>query len=202
METLSFAASGEVGEDTTPAPIVDSGAGFDALQGAIDQAFDECQIQRLQLRPDRALGYDGQTDEVTLAMTIYGEARGESRTGKLLVGQVVLNRVNDPHKRKWFGFKDGEATIQSVCTAPSQFSCFNKNDPNRYKLLDPHTYDYLECIKAARIVLDGAFPDLTKESTHYFNPNVADPFASGAWKREKMLKTVSCGNHDFYREEA
>ena len=67
------------------------------------------------------------TDAQILALTIYGEARGESTEGKIAVGSVILERVDH---RDW----DGK-TIPEVCLKKWQFSCFNENDPNYGKLL-------------------------------------------------------------------
>src|SRR3990170_4207690 len=61
-------------------------------------------------------------DKQLMALTIYGEARGESRAGKIAVGSVILERVDH---RAW----DGD-TIKEVCLMPWQFSCFLPADPN------------------------------------------------------------------------
>lgn len=57
-----------------------------------------------------------------MALTIYGEARGEPYLGKVAVGSVILNRVDH---RDW----DGK-TIKEVCLKHKQFSCFNEKDDN------------------------------------------------------------------------
>lgn len=67
------------------------------------------------------------TDAAAMALTIYGEARGESDAGKIAVGSVILERVDH---RDW----DGK-TIKEVCFKRKQFSCYNENDPNYGKLL-------------------------------------------------------------------
>lgn len=67
------------------------------------------------------------TGSQVLALTIYGEARGESTRGKIAVGSVILERVDH---RDW----DGK-TIPEVCLKKWQFSCYNENDPNYRKLL-------------------------------------------------------------------
>jgi N-acetylmuramoyl-L-alanine amidase len=60
----------------------------------------------------------GLSDIEILALTIYGEARGEAIEGQIAVGCVIRNRtgVNNSYKE--------------VCLAPKQFSCWNINDPN------------------------------------------------------------------------
>jgi spore germination cell wall hydrolase CwlJ-like protein len=51
-------------------------------------------------------------DMLWLALTVYHEARGESRSGKLAVASVVINRVDSS---KWGG------TIENVVRQPAQF---------------------------------------------------------------------------------
>lgn len=63
-----------------------------------------------------------------MALTIYGEARGESTEGKIAVGSVILERVDH---RLWDG-----RTIQEVCLRKWQFSCFLENDRNFGRLLN------------------------------------------------------------------
>lgn len=58
------------------------------------------------------------SDLQILALTIYGEARGEPIEGQIAVGCVIRNRTNGK------GFSQ-------ICLAPKQFSCWNKSDPNR-----------------------------------------------------------------------
>ena len=72
----------------------------------------------------------------TLARTLYGECRSESREGKIAVAHVIKNRADNP---KWWCRKSGDGipddTIEAVCRHPWQFSCWNLDDPNRPKLL-------------------------------------------------------------------
>ena len=60
-----------------------------------------------------------------LALTLWGEARGEAVEGRIAVGCVVRARVRDP---RW------PTTYQGVCLQPRQFSCWNEADPNAAKL--------------------------------------------------------------------
>lgn len=66
--------------------------------------------------------FDHLSDAQIMALTLYGEARGEPREGKIAVGTVILQRVTH---RDWDG-----TDIPSVCLAPYQFSCYLPNDPN------------------------------------------------------------------------
>lgn len=56
------------------------------------------------------------SDAEALALTIFGEARGEPIEGKVFVGSVVRNRVSNPRR---FG-----STYRAVCHAHAQFSCW------------------------------------------------------------------------------
>lgn len=61
-----------------------------------------------------------------IALTIYGEARGEPIEGQIAVGFVIRNRFySDQTKYK---------TYNQVCLEPKQFSCWNQDDPN-YNIL-------------------------------------------------------------------
>lgn len=54
-----------------------------------------------------------------VALTIYGEARGEPVQGQIAVGCVIRNRLSL------------SKTYRDICLAPKQFSCWNYDDPNR-----------------------------------------------------------------------
>ena len=62
-----------------------------------------------------------------MGLTIYAEARGEEFRGKLGVGTVIMERVEE---RDWDG-----TNVIDVCLWPYQFSCYLPKDPNRIILL-------------------------------------------------------------------
>lgn len=134
-------------------------------------------------------GYDmTQDQEVYLAKTMWGEARGEGLTGMQAVGNVIMNRVN---AGSWYG-----ASIKDVVLKPYQFSCWNANDPNRAKI-DALTMNDLEsslALPLARQIIDGVVPDITGGATHYHAKSVKPYWA------DSMIKTAVIGNHIFYRE--
>ena len=68
------------------------------------------------------------TPAQVLALTIYGEGRGEPTEDRIDIGSVILERVEH---RDW----DGK-TIPEVCFKRKQFSCYNENDPNYGRLLN------------------------------------------------------------------
>jgi N-acetylmuramoyl-L-alanine amidase len=92
-------------------------------------------------------------DRVTLARTLYGEARGEPTEGQIAVAWVILLSL--------------EGAVAQVCLAPWQFSCWNQGDPNRARLLVLRADQCRGQMGAASNVLAGL---------------VADPTAwAGAW---------------------
>src|SRR3990167_6839439 len=101
-----------------------------------------------------------------LSLTCWREARGESVLGKLLVCQVVENRVRDP---RW------PDTYVGVITQAAQFSAFNKNDPNA--LLFPTELDrsWPECVAVAESVLSTPTPFTT--ANHYHAQSVRPTWA-------------------------
>lgn len=133
----------------------------------------------------------------TLARTLYGEARGEDRQGKIAVACVILNRVE---KRKQCGWRiiDGKnvPTIAATCLKPWQFSCWNEKDPNRKKILVITTADkvFAECLNLATLAYDGKLQDITKGATHYYNPKACQP---PKWAYGKKPCAV-VGQHLFF----
>lgn len=132
-----------------------------------------------------------------LALTIYGEARGESLQGKIAVGSVILERVD---KQGWMG-----KTIQEVCLKPSQFSCFLPKDTNFAALkLIAESWDakyrnglaLQQCYNVARGLIDGLIqrtPEIVQHHiTQYKTINCKAEWAS----KMKLITTI--GNHEFY----
>jgi spore germination cell wall hydrolase CwlJ-like protein len=124
-----------------------------------------------------------------MARTMWGEARGEGKTGMQAVANVIMNRVK---KGGWWG-----ATPAEVCKKKSQFSCWNKTDPNYYKLIavnesDP---DFRTALTLARSAYSGTLPDITGGATNYLA--LASLKSIPSWVKG-MTKTAQIGNHTFY----
>lgn len=107
-----------------------------------------------------------------LALCIWREARGETFRGKMLVGAVIRNRVQD---KRW------PNTYEGVITQRLQFSAFNPGDPNA--VLYPHTgllsksaedAAWLGCVQAAGMVLASSTP-MTR-ANHYHTLAVQPPW--------------------------
>lgn len=105
-----------------------------------------------------------------LACCIYGEARGESYTGKVAIAAVVLNRV------KSSSFPN---TISGVIYQPGAFTAVSDGQINL------GTND--ECIRAAQDALNGWDP--TYGCIYYYNPQTA----TNQWIRSRPI-VVTIGN--------
>lgn len=129
--------------------------------------------------PDPTLAIANQPDSVVLALTLHGEARGERQQGQEAVAHVILNRraravaFRDRRGRKHPLFGDG--SVSGVCLTPWQFSCWNKGDPNRERLVQAwntagaslRLEDWVRVWTVATEALAGQTEDPTKGSTHY-----------------------------------
>ena len=112
-------------------------------------------------------------DRYMLAKVIYAEARGESYTGQVAIGAVVLNRVKDSR------FPN---TISGVVYQPWAFTAVNDGQIN----LEPNQTAY----QAADDALNGWDP--TYGSVYYYNPKTA----TSKWiYSTKYVTTI--GNHVF-----
>ena len=125
-----------------------------------------------------------------LARTLWGETRGESDLGKTAVAWVIRNRTSRAPAYSW------PSTLHQVCKQPSQFSCWNENDPNRPKLLSvtESNSQFRVCLDIARKVIQGKLPDPTNGADHYFANYIEIPdWAKG------LDPIAEIGVHLFYR---
>ncbi|MBP5215512.1 MAG: cell wall hydrolase [Alphaproteobacteria bacterium] len=134
-----------------------------------------------------------------LARTIYGEARGEGRKGMEAVAFVVINRFR---ARKWFtgyAWENGiqKPSVAKTCLKRFQFSCWNKNDPNFWKIRLVTTEDnvFCECLKIAEQAIAGELKDFTGGAVFYHAKSIKPKWA------ENKKPCIKIGNHLFYREE-
>jgi len=141
--------------------------------------------------------FSGLTEAQIMALTIYGEARGEPYEGKVAVGSVILERVEH---RDW----DGK-TLHEVCLMPYQFSCFLPADPN-FKALKLIAGDWetkiarskvlSECYAITSGLLDGTIPR-TPEIAAAHCCQYKTRRATAAWAK-KMKVILTIGQHEFY----
>jgi spore germination cell wall hydrolase CwlJ-like protein len=134
-----------------------------------------------------------------MALTIYGEARGESDAGKVAVGSVILERVDH---RAWDG-----RTVQEVCLRKWQFSCFLENDPNFGKLLNiAENWDAAmatnpalnECYGIAVGLLNGTIPRTPEIARFHCCQYATEAGAESAKWDDHMKLIAEIGNHRFY----
>jgi len=117
----------------------------------------------------------------TLALCVWREARSESLLGKMLVAQVIENRVND---KRW------PDTYVGVITQPLQFSAFNRTDPQVSKFPAEDDKEWPDCVAASDLVLNSPKP-LTS-ANHYHTKNVHPSWA------DPLHITNTEGAHIFY----
>ena len=113
------------------------------------------------------------SDLYLLSCCIYGEARGESYTGKVAVAAVILNRV------KSSSFPN---SISGVIYQKGAFTCVSDGQINL------GTND--ECTRAAQDAMNGWDP--TGGAIYYFNPATAT--SAWIWSRPQLL---TIGKHIF-----
>ncbi len=117
-------------------------------------------------------GYSS-SDVQLIARVISAEARGESYTGQVAVGAVILNRVAHP------SFPD---TVSGVVYQSGAFSCVY--DSNWYASVTDTAK------RAAQDAVNGWDP--TGGAIYYYNPSKT----SSSWMRSRPVTTV-IGNHVF-----
>lgn len=140
------------------------------------------------------------SEREVVALTIYGEARGEPLEGRVAVACVIRNRVRRPG---WWGHG-----YREVCLKPAQFSCWNATDPNRdvleaasQRLQDGETSPgdtlWQECLWIADGVMADKITDRVGQATHYYESHIAPP----RWVDGATLVTV-VAHHQFYTNVA
>ena len=143
------------------------------------------------------------SDQDILALTLFGEARGEPIEGQIAVAQVIRNRVRidigNDGKPDWWG--EG---YRGVCLAPKQFSCWNDGDPTQKAIIDKvgvlrvsldpgQPMRQLHWI--AHGIIDGDVFGTLHGATHYHAESIAPSWA------KSMIVVARKGHHIFYREK-
>lgn len=113
------------------------------------------------------------SDLYLMAKAIYAEGRGESYTGQVAIGAVIMNRVKSPQ------FPN---TVAGVIYQKGAFTAVDDGQIN----LEPNQTAY----NAARDAMNGWDP--TYGCLYYYNPAVA----TSAWIFERQTVTV-IGKHVF-----
>lgn len=129
------------------------------------------------------------TKENLLACAVYAESRGQGKQGMIAVGNVIINRTNDPN------FPWG---IREVLFQPGQFSYTYKGV---FKTQDQQSWLEAREIAARLIYLDTNFPevreaaDITKGATYFKKRTIRTQ-----WE-QSMRVVYSYKDHQFYRQE-
>lgn len=124
--------------------------------------------------------WDLSEDVFWMAYCIYFEARNQPRSGKEMVGQVLLNRVKSDK------FPD---TVREVLFQDNQFSFIW--DKRIDKVTDSDK-SWNECIDVAKDVLLGKVRDKSKGSLYFHSSKSKKPY-----KNSVLIARV--GNHLFYK---
>ncbi|MBL8639756.1 MAG: cell wall hydrolase [Alphaproteobacteria bacterium] len=144
-----------------------------------------------------------------LARTLYGEARGEGESGMEAVACVIMNRVAVSQAREaaglgafWWG-----RDVASVCLKPYQFSCWNRDDPNRRKIITVTKDDavFAAAKRIATRAILGLLDDVTFGATHYHARGMTQDQTSAqiptqipTWARG-VTPVATIGRHIFYK---
>lgn len=115
-----------------------------------------------------------------IALNIYHEARGETKSGMEAIAWVTLNRANHPSYPN---------EICNVVYQKSQFSWTSKKDKIPYE-----RESWEKAIEIAEYVLDEQNNyDPTNGALFFHNKNIKPYWA------DRLRKTEKIGNHIFYR---
>ena len=130
-----------------------------------------------------------------MALTMWGEARNQGEIGMRAVGHVIANRR---------AARTHGTFVTDTVSAAWQFSCWNKNDPNRALMLaiddlPKGSRSHAQWLAAKRIaseVLAGRSVDPTGGALFYHTTAV-----SPAWSRG-VTPVTQIGDHLFFRTAA
>jgi len=135
--------------------------------------------------------FNDDTEQMIMARVIFGEGRSLPQKGRVAIGWVVRNRINDS---RWAN------NYHDVILEPKQFSAFNKYDENFEFVKNPFTDEtqideWRECHEVARKVMQNEVEDSADGANHYFSNFIPDPYWT-KWKRAKFK--IQIGNTLFY----
>ena len=117
-----------------------------------------------------------------VALTLLGEARGETFEGMAGVASVIQTRMVERNQ-----------TASQVCLSPKQFSFWNGgvSEATKKKLLA--TAQGKNALYLADLVIHKQMPDIVKGANHYHAISVSPKWA----KNTKLVATIR--NHKFYK---
>lgn len=129
---------------------------------------------------------------IVMALTVWGEARGEAPAGQRAVAWVIRNRADNP---SWWG-----RDLADVCLKKYQFSCWNHDDPNYQRLINEATrcrpdFKAIRLICESVMLSQSADDDPTNGADHYCTRDVAK---KTSWTHGQV-PVAEIGRHLFYR---
>lgn len=133
-----------------------------------------------------------------LGLTVWGEARGEPVAGQVAVAWVIKNRAAARRQ-----------SVQKVCLAKWQFSCWWEDSANARQLLEraervltgellPEPR-WLHLLQLCHQVLVGATPDPTGGADHYLTTTLYRSEDAPTWAGV-MPVVATIGRHTFLRD--
>lgn len=131
------------------------------------------------------------SDQIILARAIFGEGRNLPEIGRVAIGWVIRNRVEDA---RWGN------TYHDVILQKLQFSAFNIHDPNRHIVENPTENQseqkaWHESYVIAGNIIQGTIPDPTEGANHYYSTFIRPP----KWTRAQgAALTLRVENTLFY----
>ena len=126
------------------------------------------------------------SEQRILAQTILAEARGDGRAGMYAVAACIKVRA----QKRNLSFKQ-------VCLQPYQFSCWNKNDPNRKKMDLLLTLPQAEYAWQLARNMDKVNTEVINQADHYMTIKL---WKTGKVKWARGHKPVAFwGGHAFFK---
>ena len=116
-----------------------------------------------------------------IALTLWGEARGEGEEGMKMVASVIWNRA-----------ENRDMSLDDVCMQPRQFSSWNNGaiSLNEDQL---KSKEWRMCMMIAADMVEMKFVPITT-ADHFYNPEITSPI----WA-DKMKFVYKYGNHVFLK---
>ena len=156
-----------------------------------------------------------------MAENIYFEGRAEPMVGKVAIGKVVMNRIEDtrfpnsicgvvkqgPVRESWKTKKDPNLADKDRKYYPiknrCQFSwwCDGQKDIiwatyMNGEVIESNMTAWRDSINVALWLMSGELKDPTHGAVFYYNPNIANPSWGAIYKETAMI-----GNHRFMKDK-
>ena len=158
---------------------------------AEDSGNDECEEADMADRKTLRDRCDG-LECLSLAMTLFGEVRGEDREGKVAAAWAIRHRVE---RRTWFG-----KTYRDVCFKRGQFTCYisspNLAAMDAFPLNVPKAERAAadECLRVAGHVMDAPpEADPICGATHYLTPESYRKKGPDHWSKAPGTEIIKVG---------